>query len=127
MSGAINQSGLEGDRYEKYVSTAANNLEWNIQAAAALYKHSSFSAEQEWRVNTYQPSSNVKVRASGDRLVPYVELQLCSNDGGCIPVAEIGIGPGFRQSSTRFAVEMLCEKSDIRANIYDAETPFRRT
>jgi hypothetical protein len=126
MFDAIESSGLNGIARDDYIARTSANLEWMTYVAAVLFKHSSFMAEKEWRVNTYQEGADVKVRSAGDRLVPYVELKLCADDAGCIPVAQIGIGPGFRQSSTKFAVERLLETTGITAEIYDAETPFRR-
>lgn len=115
---------------DQLIENASVNFEWIVASHSVLFKHSSFSAEREWRVNTYrfarEVSHDVRVRPCGNRLVPYIELKLCSDEDGCLPISEIGIGPGFKQSSTRYAVERLCELNDLEVPIYDADTPFRR-
>lgn len=111
------------------VEESAVLFEWITVAQSILFKHSSFDSEKEWRINTFpddEPESEVKVRASSGRLIPYIELKLCGEDQNCLPIKCIGIGPGFRDSGIKFAVDKLCEQAGFNVAIYNADTPYRR-
>lgn len=108
---------------------AALMAEWIITSNSALFKHSSFQSEREWRINTYFNQGDevpIRVRASNGKLIPYMELKLCTDEENCLPITHIGIGPGFKHQEIRFAVEKLCEQTGYSVNIYNADTPFRR-
>lgn len=126
----IIQKQRSNDSLNVLIEEAALFFETVIGTYSVAYKHSSFRSEFEWRVNTFieigDPDNEVLIRSNGRRLVPYVEIKLCGEDEDCLPITSIGIGPGFRDSGVRYAVERLCRQSGIKAKIYNADTPFRR-
>jgi hypothetical protein len=130
------------EKFEKSYEALPNNLktpETRAIAAAHLdsvlslyavgYKHSSFGAEREWCLNTFidegDPDGDVRVRVSGNRLVPYTELSSCWEDNANLPVVCIGIGPGFRGEAAHYAVQALCRECNYKVDLYEADTPFR--
>ena len=126
----VSKQKLSGPEFAELIEEAAIYLDAAIGALAVTYKHSSFRSEFEWRINTFvsqgDPQNQVVVRSNGRRLIPYVPLRLCGEGEDCLPITKIGIGPGFRDSGVRYAVEKLCQQAGIEARIYNADTPFRR-
>lgn len=111
---------------EYIIADAANNFSWLARDRAAYSKHPSFSSEKEFRLVTFRDSMerDIKVRVSGDRLVPYVELKI---DGKSkLPIECIGVGPGFRGAEVVDAVRSLAKMYGYDPKIYFAETPYRR-
>jgi len=109
---------------------AASWFGWIVANLSSKNKHKSFHGEREWRVvsKVYQGTDdpNVRVRASGARLVRYLELPLGIGGDGKLPIKKIGIGPGFPESEERHAVEALCKETKYHVDIYSADTPYRR-
>ena len=101
-----------------------DELEAVISSISASFKHISFSAENEWRLHHYPSQSDIKVRAGGDKLIPYVPVDLHC-DGVDFPVRSIGIGPGFRAKENKYALECLLKQHSVDAQIYFASTPYR--
>ena len=104
-------------------------LDTVIEGRAAASKHSSFSSECEWRIVSViargVPDDDVKIRVSGDRLVPYVQVYL-NPETKKLPVKEVGIGPGFVGSEVTHAVETLLRVTGHDdAQIYFADAPYR--
>lgn len=48
------------------------------------------------------------------------------DQSGNMPLVEIGIGPGFSNSSVKSAVEDLCKMYHYDVEIYAANTPYAR-
>ena len=120
------QIGATPDNSEDIIDQAAIKFDYFLENCAVFNKHNSFRAEDEWRVvANIKPTDvvgRVKVRASGNRMVRYIELKL----GDKLPITEIGIGPGFLGSEEIYAVESLCRLNGYRPRIYNADTPYRR-
>ena len=96
-----------------------------LDSYAAKYKHSSFSSEKEWRLHSYSDdNSEIKVRVSDDKLIPYIEMDI-SSDSANFPIRQIGIGPGFKSQESAFAVERLCAQYGIDVEVYFADSPYR--
>ncbi len=93
----------------------------------AFIKHSSFKNEKEWRIIAYEddPKSGIKIRVSGDKLIPYLEIDVCGSDK-CLPIKSIGIGPAFVGSEIVDSVRTLISNSGHTSDIYFADTPYRR-
>lgn len=93
----------------------------------AVSKHSSFISEKEWRLVAYteKTSNIIEIRPSGNKLIPYIEADICA-DGSCLPIKSVGIGPAFVGSEIVGAVETLLRSSGHKAEIYFADTPYRR-
>ena len=125
----VSKHRMTGSDRNLLTEEAAIYLDAAIGSFAVTYKHSSRS-EFEWRINTFvaqgDPKNEVIVRSNGRRLIPYVPLRLCGAEEECLPITRIGIGPGFRDSGVRYAVEKLCQQTGVDAQIYNADTPFRR-
>jgi len=114
---------------ENLIEDAARWYDYAIENCSALNKHKSFVREGEWRVISViseDEKDHIKVRSSGDRLVPYLDLYL-AGEAEKLPVMSIGIGPGFAESDERHAVEALCRQHGYAPEIYFADTPYRRT
>lgn len=110
------------------IKDSAQNLSAAIDAAASFHKHASFRSEREWRIVSWLGSgefNKVKLRSSDHRLIPYIDIPLCS-DTEELPVLEIGIGPAVQNPNIRIAIEDLCRSANISPDIYDAATPFVR-
>ena len=91
----------------------------------ALVKHEAFAQENEWRlvVPRYDLDySNIKVRAIGGRLIPYVE---CPFEDDAI--SEIVIGPGGDLHSERAVLALLAanEFNPDKVQIAYSAAPFR--
>lgn len=96
-----------------------------LDSYAAKYKHSSFSSEKEWRLHSYSDdNSEIKVRVSDDKLIPYIEMDI-SSDSANFTIRQIGIGPGFKSQESAFAVERLCAQYGIDVEVYFADSPYR--
>ncbi len=114
---------------EEYVQESSRMFDWVIESRSVLNKHHSFASEAEWRVFAYHPTdtdeSYVKVRASGVRLVPYLEDSIAGEVGAKLPIVSIGIGPAFAGGEEIYAVQALCRSSGYDPIIYVADTPYR--
>ena len=107
------QAGLIADDLTEYVCYRVSELIYCL-------KHPSFSEEQEWRIAHELPYSEgypeVKFRTSGGNLVPYVELDLFSEEKSTRPgfkLVSITHGPTLETRSgwTKKALHMLAERS----------------
>jgi hypothetical protein len=119
----------EPDDVDFVFDLAAATFDKVIEGRAAASKHGSFAAETEWRIASFitrdDPDDDIKVRVSGGRLVPYVELYL-DIDSKMLPVKEVGIGPAFVGSEATHAVETLLRVTGHHdAQIYFANAPYR--
>lgn len=112
--------------YEADVNNTVDACDIAISSLACAYKHSSFKSEGEWRINTYADEDDeVCVRNGKNGLLPYLKIQI-SSEGESLPIRKIGIGPGFKDNAIKYAVERLCAQHSVEAEIYNADTPFRR-
>jgi hypothetical protein len=110
-------------------SEYARWYDYGIENCATLNKHQSFVREGEWRIVAVLDDDNrshIKVRVSGDRLVPYLDLDLDDGDDGKLPIVSVGIGPGFVDSDEEHAVKSLCRQHGYEPHVYFADTPYRR-
>lgn len=119
---------IENNGEQEYdMEDAVYQCDSAITSMSCGHKHSSFRSEREWRINSYPGSKpkSVKVRMTSRGIIPYIELSL-NEEGSPFPVTKIGIGPGFRDESINYVVKKLCIQNDIEAEIYNADTPYRR-
>ncbi len=111
------------------INAAAQKFDWLVDSRAILNKHHSFEQEAEWRLFSYIATkvniSDLKVRASGLRLVPYIEEQLMDEGSSKLPITRIGIGPAFAGGEQFHAVQALCRANGYNPDIYFADTPYR--
>jgi len=116
---------------EEIIDDAASWFDWLVGVRAVANKHSSFRLEREWRLSSLVDKDDldkdVKVRASGLRLVRYIEVAPRAQGESKLPIKRIGIGPGFVGSEVVDAVRALCKQTDYEhVEIYPADTPYRR-
>lgn len=108
---------------------AASSFDVIMCNRAVANKHSSFASENEWRVFSFcegEERSKCRARARATGLVPYVEFsadELCSRT--LLPIAEIGIGPGFPDKGQLRAVQVLARQYGYNPEIYLANAPYR--
>lgn len=118
----------KGANADEIFDKAAQTLDLIVEVRAAISKHNSFRAEDEWRIVVMIPrdeaGTTIRVRSSGDRLIPFVELPVIED--GKLPVKRIGVGPGFLGSEDVQAVRRLCALNDYDPDVYPANTPYRR-
>lgn len=117
---------------KKIYQQAAYQFDYIVETRAALNKHRSFASEQEWRLSSFcdhpDKDGDVHIRVSGGKLVPYIEHRLSADDGGRLPIREIGIGPGFNGGEHQRAIEALLQSTgyaDDGIEVYFADTPYR--
>lgn len=117
----------DADTFALY-EEAGRYMDGVISGRSTVSKHKSFSSEREWRLVAYRPKAadQALVRVSGQRLVPYIEIDLTAGGSVALPVVSIGIGPGFTGSEDIHAVKALCRQLEIDPKIYFADTPYRR-
>lgn len=121
-----------GDQSE--VESAADSIIWAIFRLSYFYKHRSFREENEWRLacvmftgDSDDYKDHVCIRSRNDELVPYVNLSpRHPDDLEKLMVSRIGIGPGFSHDNQRTAIKNLMHLHGYDAEIYQADTPFRR-
>lgn len=112
---------------KKLISLGAQNFDWVATNRASRNKHSSFAAEKEWRIVRYvaKKAAEIKVRVSGARLIPYVEIGV-QPPGTKLPITKIGIGPGFSEPEIIDSVHALMRMRGYNPQVYFADTPYRR-
>jgi hypothetical protein len=69
------------------------NLEQALVAAACFMKDEGFAPEEEYRLVCVAGTRSVHYRATGDRLVPYVDFLA---GGAGLPVLKVIVGPGWQ-------------------------------
>lgn len=122
------QRGVDRDQIIEQAASAINTIAVELGTAN---KHKSFASEREWRLVSfvYDPKTEIKVRARGAELAPYIHIKAHEKSGprtGRLPIVRIGVGPGFPANNQREAVESLCLQYGYDVEIYAADTPFRR-
>lgn len=123
----VKQIELDNDNRDKDIINQAALMFVNIASNRAPYnKHPSFFGENEWRIVTYREKNDddIKVRVSGSRLVPYLEVD--ASNTRRLPLVSIGVGPGFAGSEVVDAVKSLAAMYGYSPEIYFANTPYRR-
>lgn len=109
---------------------AADWFVWVTNNRSVANKHRSFYSEKEWRIMGVVPikdrATDVHTRASGLRLVNYIELSLPNKASKKLPIQSIGVGPGFQGTEEADAVRALCERAGYQIDPYFADTPYRR-
>jgi hypothetical protein len=96
------------------------------------FKDPSYKEEQEWRaiMITREPTK-LKQRASGGRIVPYIELGLGAPKNrkeGQLPIESITYGPTLEVESTESSLRMLFDSSGYTkpaVKIKKSGIPFR--
>lgn len=127
LSSQIEKDVKKGADIELLIELASNAFDDICLNRGALSKHSSFKAEQEWRMISYQDKSSagIKIRVSGKKLIPYLEIDVCGTEKS-LPIKSIGIGPAFVGSEIVDSVKTLAKISGHNPDIYFANTPYRR-
>lgn len=111
----------------------SDQISVEISKYGPLIKHRAFSEEKEWRVFSPQipiGDSRINFKISGGRIVPYVNIDFCS-DMGCLggPPAErmqVIAGPSSRYSENAYAMQALLHKHiGAGVGMGRSEAPFR--
>lgn len=89
-------------------------------------KNPAFSEEQEWRLVSFSvkqdDDSDLKFRASGDKIIPYFEVKL--DDLGVQPISAIVLGP--KHQTPRHVIErMLADAGFEAVNISNSSATYR--
>ncbi|MHB1526633.1 MAG: DUF2971 domain-containing protein [Candidatus Dormibacteria bacterium] len=98
-----------------------SNLQVRILGMLATFKNPGFAEEREWRIVQALPRfmvsdadrSLMQFRDKGGLIVPYVDLDLSSEEGGMpgrLPIAKVVCGPTHSPDSLRFSVGDLLAK-----------------
>lgn len=127
----LKKGGQPNAKLTQIIDDAAHCFDWLVDIRAVANKHSSFELEREWRlvsmVRKDDTDKDVKVRASGLRLVRYIDMSPRAPTELKLPIKRIGIGPGFVGGEVVNAVRALCRQTDYdHVDIYPADTPYRR-
>lgn len=121
---------LQPDGRNTIIAAGINELGNIVSFYAAMFKHSSFKSEREWRLTSFidegDPDQEIKVRTRRGSLVPYLDLDICKSADCVFPVTSVGIGPGFTDPAVSYAVKRLCAQHSQSVEVYVADTPFRR-
>jgi hypothetical protein len=133
----------EKDEQEKYAATLIqhlidrktdiNDIATYLLAGASFMKHPGFFPEEEYRLLMLpQDPKNYEMRASGDRLAPYVEV--IGPGVNPLRIGRIRLGPGWQLSNLKkeeqsrnhvvLGVQRLLERNGIRASVEPSEIPY---
>lgn len=98
------------------IEDCVNDVISNLGAIAHTFKVSAFSEEQEVRLVLQVPTSgskleNVTVRARGNELVAYIEMNPIS---GVLPVRRVIVGPSSKSFNQIYAVKILLTRYEHR-------------
>lgn len=117
------------------ILTASEFLSDVIFAMSPQFKHQGFSGESECRfVDNYVKKTDdafrVHYRNRGGIILPYVKYKLM--DSNCrplqqMPICEIVIGPGLKQSKTVESIKYFLEKNDmgyLTENVHASDIPY---
>ena len=117
------------------ILTASEFLSDVIFAMSPQFKHQGFSGESECRfVDNYVKKTDdafrVHYRNRGGIILPYVKYKLMDLD--CrplqrIPICEIVVGPGLKQSKTVESIKYFLEKNDmgyLTENVHASDIPY---
>ncbi len=128
LSAQIDKDLTKGSDIDELIGKAVEAFDDICLNRGALSKHKSFRAEQEWRLISYVNNlgGRIKIRVNGSKLIPYLETDIC-DDEEYLPIRSIGIGPAFVGSEVVDAVQTLLKISGHNAEIYFADTPYRRS
>lgn len=89
------------------------------------FKHNGFKPEAEWRIVVQQDTvgDNVRYRAVGNVIVPYITV---GNQGECLPLKYVKIGPGSDVELTAKSVkQFLRAKGYSGVQVEVSKLPFR--
>lgn len=117
------------------ILTASKFLSDVIFAMSPQFKHQGFSGESECRfVDNYVKKTDdtfrVHYRNRGGIILPYVKYKLM--DLNCrplqqMPICEIVVGPGLKQSKTVESIKYFLEKNDmgyLTENVHASDIPY---
>jgi hypothetical protein len=89
--------------------------------ALVTFKDPTFRSEEEWRViqllSHSESEERIRMRASGNRLVPYIELDFKQSEAapaGRIPIVEVRHGPTLHPTAAKAGVSMLLQRNGYR-------------
>jgi hypothetical protein len=102
----------------------AHNIVCNL---LPQFKHLGFQEEREWRFVIQQPdlSDDVKFRASGNRLIPYLEVGPSRKRK--LPIRAVRVGPGRDQALTKESIELFLRSRGYQAvRVQLSDVPYRR-
>jgi hypothetical protein len=99
---------------------------------ASVFKHPSFSEEEEWRLivpshSLAQLGLALRFRDGRSGIVPYVAVPLTS-EASALEVHEVMIGPNPHQALAKQAVKSLLEANGVaHKGVFVSDIPFRAT
>jgi hypothetical protein len=90
------------------------------------FKHIGFQDEREWRIVVQHKTlrSEVQFRASGNVVVPYINLDLAQGED-LLPIKYIRIGPGKEQELTKRSIELYLESKGYEIDVRLSAIPYR--
>lgn len=112
-----------GNKNNEFLSLRFNECLYEM---AYCFKHEAFQEEREFRI--YARNSDQKFRVSNNKIVPYVELDMCRADNDLMPIAEIVFGPRLNAEDTGRVVMYLAEKYGYGysgINFRSSNAPYR--
>lgn len=127
---------LEEIGSESAIDHAQSAIKWGIFLLSYYYKHKSFRDEKEWRLVSVVLSNKIDhennqilIRSRQDELVPYSTYKPRSGANSSVDklmINRVGIGPGFSHGNQAIAARELISACGYDAELYYADTPFRR-
>lgn len=96
------------------------------------FKSPAYVEEQEWRgIQFGYDGQKISFRASGGRIIPYVELDICEGEGdrkGKLPIQCLTFGPTLDPAATQKSIGLLADAyvyPVLARNIRKSEIPYR--
>lgn len=126
------RSELDALNYTAKVTSALTPKESEIEARVIVdrllpqFKHLGFSEEREYRYVVQQRTirDDVKFRANGNVLVPYIHLPRSSSDD--FPIVKVTVGPGKDQILTKESIELFLRKYGYATvKVVLSDVPYR--
>jgi hypothetical protein len=103
------------------------NLGAYLNKIAPMFKHESFSTEQEWRLITRpmsSTSSGFRLREGQSSIIPYCRVPLSHE--GRFPLVEVVIGPTIDPERSAAAVQTLLVSRGLKdVAVGVSEVPYR--
>jgi hypothetical protein len=101
----------------------------HLTAAAAVFKHPSFTEEAEWRliIRGIPGAHGRKFRRRGEILAPYIEVPLADEDTP-LTLASVILGPNPDMALAKLGVKALLEENAVKMpfeGIRESTVPYR--
>ena len=121
-------SGSDLDSYLKRVSETRLTFALEILLLGPIFKHSSFSQEEEWRLISTPAAikeMQIKFREGRSMIVPYVEFGLSNHVTG-MPIKKIIIGPTPNNQLSKISVQEILAINEVEScQVYCSEVSYR--